>query len=149
MRGCLISTGCKAAVPGGKRKREKKKKKILLPPQQDSPKAKGDGAEWSRARHSLSTARVPLPLPGRASGSRRAAPRASGGQGGGALPGDLPCLHLALTPAPPAIPAPGLAPCSEAPVSAQPRRSGEDVDKAEPSPERLQKKMRVSAGKVC
>lgn len=94
----------------------------------------------------------------RGSGSRRAAPRAGGGQGGGGC-----APRGSVGPAEPACPActwlshrppqlfllPSSLPAAEVPVSAQGKRCEEGMDKAEPSPELLRKKMRVSAGKVC
>lgn len=157
MRGCLISTGCKAAVPGRKRR---EKKSSPLPNKtcrkQKPRKISEEGLNTCSARRGSCSASQPVarapaaPLRGQAAG------RAAGAAPRGAA---RPAWALRRRPS---LPAPGShtgprqlalipssVPAAEVPGSAQSKRSGEDTDKAEPSLERLRKKMRVSAGKAC
>lgn len=112
MRGRLISTGCKAAVAGGKRRRKKK----FLPhprPRQNLPKGKekeemkgapgrSEGLDICSAPHTgpvlapQPVARVPAaPLPGQ---PRRGAGSAAGVGRRGPWGGGRPSPHLAFTP---------------------------------------------------
>lgn len=146
MRDRLISTGCKTAVAEGKRRKKILHTHILTKLAENKGQWKKEELSWSRRRvwHLLSTAqRFYSRFPTCSSDCRGAGSEGRvAGVGRGrrrrpALP--APGSHTA----PRHSPVLSSLPAAEVPVPARAKQRRKNMDKAEPSPERSQKKMPV------